>query len=156
MDASTESWEDKTELPAVTVTELQGLCKLLLSKKEDHERALEAAKKTSEAVVELEQRILKYMKEYGLPMFEGPFGRASVKNYSTVAQPATHEDRKSFFDYLKEKGIYEEMISVNSRTLNSWVNREIEAREKNGEFGWVPPGLQAPGNFQRLTIKGGK
>ncbi len=152
--ANIESWEEKTELPSVTVTELQGLCKLLLSKKEDHERALEVAKTTKEAVDELESRILKYMKEYGLPMFEGPFGRVSVKNYSTVAQPATPEDREAFFGYLKEQGIYDEMISVNSRTLNSWVNREIEAREKNGEFGWVPPGLKTPGNFQKVTIKG--
>lgn len=149
----TESWEEKAELPAVTVQELKNMCQLLLSRRDDHDRALEEAKKTKEEVDKLEHKILSYMKEYGLPMFEGPFGRVSVKNYATVSQPATPEDKALFFDYLKEQGIYDQMISVNSRTLNSWVNREIESKEKNGEFGWVPPGLQAPGNFQKLSVK---
>jgi hypothetical protein len=148
------SWEEKEEVPALTIKELQDLCHLLLSKKDDHERALEAAKVTKEEVDKLEHRILNYMKECGLPFFESTFGRVTVKNYSTVSQPATPEDKALFFDYLKEQGVYDQMISVNSRTLNSWVNREIEAREKRGEFGWVPPGLNAPGNFQKIQIKG--
>ena len=101
----------------------------------------------------IEANILTIMKEENLPSFKSEHGTLSIKNNKSVAQPETLEDKLAFFDYLKEQGIFHEMVSVNSRTLSSWAGKEIEAKEQKGVFGWVPPGLKAVNEYQSLSVR---
>ena len=93
------------------------------------------------------------MKENTLPNFKGEFGTVSIKNTKSITQPDGMEAKLQLFSYLREQGIFEEMVSVNSRTLSSWANKEIEAKEKEGIFGWVAPGLKPPETFASLAVR---
>lgn len=147
-----DAWE--TQAPAdVTLKGLTELCEKLIMAREAKDVINEELKKIAEQIDELEMKILNIMKENALPNFKGAFGTISIKNNKTVAQPEDMSAKIKLFDYLKSQGIFEEMVAVNSRTLSSWANKEIEAREKQGVFGWVPPGLKAPNEYQSLSVR---
>ena len=48
-----------------------------------------------------------------------------------------------------------ELVSVNSRTLTSWVSKEIEAQESVGEYGFEVPGLKGVEVFKTLSLRKG-
>lgn len=144
-------WE--TPASETTISGLKLLCEDLIKARDKKDAIAVELKVAQEAIDELEFKILTVMKENTLPNFKGEFGTVSIKNNKTVAQPEDMSAKIQLFDYLKSQGIFEEMVSVNSRTLSSWANKEIEAREKQGVFGWVPPGLKAPNEYQSLSVR---
>lgn len=144
-------WE--TPASETTISGLKLLCEDLIKARDKKDAINAELKVAQEAIDELEHKILTVMKENTLPNFKGEFGTVSIKNNKTVAQPEDMSAKIQLFDYLKSQGIFEEMVAVNSRTLSSWANKEIEAREKQGVFGWVPPGLKAPNEYQSLSVR---
>jgi ABC-type uncharacterized transport system ATPase subunit len=147
-----DAWE--TNAPEeITLKGLTELCEKLIMARETKDVINDELKKIAEQIDELEMKILNIMKENALPNFKGAFGTISIKNNKSVAQPEDMQAKIQLFDYLRSQGIFEEMVSVNSRTLSSWANKEIEAREKQGVFGWVPPGLKTPNEYQSLSVR---
>lgn len=69
---------------------------------------------------------------------KGTFGFQIEEGFSL---PKDDESREQFFKHLKEKGMYDTMITVNSATLNSFAKGEVELAENNGDFDFIPPGL---------------
>ena len=148
---TTNEWE--TPVSDTTIAGLQTLCNSLLLARESKDAVAQELKNVQEAIDELEIRILNVMKENAMPSFKGEFGTISIKNTKSITQPASMEEKLKLFGYLREQGIFEEMVNVNSRTLSSWANKEIEAKEKEGVFGWVPPGLKPPETFASLAVR---
>ena len=144
-------WETPTS--EVTITGLRTMCESLVKARESKDAINAELKSVQEAIDELEGKILTVMKENALPNFKGEFGTVSIKNNKSITQPGDMEAKRQLFDYLRSQGIFEEMVSVNSRTLSSWANKEIEAKEKEGVFGWVPPGLKPPETFSSLALR---
>ena len=148
-----ESWDEAPEASDLTLKQLTTKCQEyadLRDKKEELEARL---KEVEGQLTGLEGKILEYLKEYGMPNFKGAFGTISIRTTKTVNQPATAEDKHALFDYLREQDLFENMVSVNSRTLSSWANKEIEAKEKEGIYNWTPPGLKPAAEFQKITLK---
>jgi hypothetical protein len=149
----TENWDQAPEAGELTLKQLNDLC-LKLVEKRNEKKALENQVAEADGEVKsIEAKILEYMKEYGMPSFKGSFGTISVRNNKQVLQPENLAEKQKLFDYLKELDVFFEMVNVNSRTLCSWATKEIEAKEKDGIFGWVPPGLKAPNEYQSLSLR---
>ena len=144
-------WE--TPASETTISGLKLLCEDLIKARDKKDAINAELKVAQEAIDELEHKILTVMKENALPNFKGEFGTVSIKNTKSITQPDGMEAKLQLFSYLREQGIFEEMVSVNSRTLSSWANKEIEAKEKEGIFGWVPPGLKPPETFASLAVR---
>lgn len=144
-------WE--TPASETTIAGLKTLCESLIKARDSKDELNKELKLVQEAIDELEIRILNVMKENALPNFKGEFGTVSIKNTKSITQPDGMEAKLQLFGYLREQGIFEEMVSVNSRTLSSWANKEIEAKEKEGVFGWVPPGLKPPETYSSLSVR---
>lgn len=51
------------------------------------------------------------------------------------------EDKRKFFAYLKEKGCFEDMVHVNSRTFNKFYQTERDAALEEGNVDFVMPGV---------------
>ena len=49
--------------------------------------------------------------------------------------------REKFFNYLKGKGVFEQMITINSRTLNAFAKVELETANEEGVLDFQIPGL---------------
>lgn len=149
--SETEAWDEG--LSNVTIDQLNALCDEYKKSCEAEEAKEEELKAFTEARKGIEGRILTILKEKNMPSYKTPVGTFSVKNNKSVAQPENMEEKHKFFDYLKEQGIFYEMVNVNSRTLNSWASKEVESKEKEGIFGWAPPGLKPPTLHQSLSFR---
>jgi len=147
------SWDEAEEISGVTLQKLTSLCEELVGMRGCKENKELELKKINEEIKEREAKIIEYLKEYGLPSFKSGAGSFTITKRRNVSQPATPEAKEAFFNYLRSKGIFEDMVSVNSRTLTSWAIKEIENMEEQGNLGWVPPGLSQPTEFETLSIR---
>ena len=93
-----------------------------------------AAKKLISEELENEETImLNMLVAEGLNQFRGPLGLVSLSFKTSVKTPKTDEDKAAFYEHLKSEELYDDMISVNSMTLNSYYKSklaEAEAKER--------------------------
>lgn len=150
-DNEVAAWDQPSS--EITLGDLSLLCAKIVSIREEKERLQEELKEVQGRLDQVEHQVLNIMKDNAIPNFKGEFGTISVKNTKTITQPETLTDKLKLFEYLKKEGIFEEMVNVNSRTLSSWAAKEIEAKEKEGRFGWTPPGLKPARDFQTLSVR---
>lgn len=112
----------------------------------EQRKVYEAKKKEmSEEYAELERLksvVIGKLEALGIDKFEGKLGKFSYKYEESFKVPKDTESREKFFTFLKEKGVYEQMITVNSRTLNSFAKQEAELAEEDGNFDYQIPGLE--------------
>lgn len=137
----------------MTLEELNNLCARLRVLRDDKNELEDRVKDLNTDIADVQARILEAMIEHEIPSIKGPFGTISVKYQKTFRQPETMEDKLKLFEYLKEEGIFNDMVKVDSRTLSSWASEEVEARERDGIVGWVPPGLQPPSEFPKISLR---
>lgn len=147
------TWDEGEEIGADSLQKLTGLCEEIVEHRKRKDEKEEELKSINDDIRRCESKIIEYFKEYGLPSIKTEVGNFTLTKRRNVAQPASPEAREAFFEYLREKGIFEDMVSVNSRTLTSWAIKEIEEQEEQGNIGWVPPGLEAPSEYETLSIR---
>ena len=147
--------EDLEEKPveAVTVAELSNACEQMYKLKEEIKNLEASIKDKQEIYSDIERRVLATFEAHNLSNFECSAGKVIRSNRVSVKQPSSPEAKAEFFAYLKGKGIFEEMVSVNSKTLSAYVKREIEQAELDGKMGFVPPGLEAPTRFEYVALR---
>jgi len=101
--------------------------------------------------------ILAYMETHKLPRFSSDYGLVVRRSEFSVKNPATPEDRQLFYGWLKEKGIFEDLVTVNSRTLNAFYKSEAEAAISDGvdEDDFKIPGLDSPSIYEKINLNKG-
>ena len=80
-------------------------------------------------------------------------GTFSVKLEEGYRLPKDDESRSSFFNYLQERGVYDTMITVNARTLETFVKDEVEIAEQDGDFEFIPPGIERKDPQQKYSMR---
>lgn len=76
-----------------------------------------------------------------------------TKEQASVKVPKDPEARDALFAFLKEKGIFDEVITVNSRTLNSLYNSLADEALTTGNIDFRMPGVSEPTPFKTLQLK---
>jgi hypothetical protein len=90
----------------------------------------------------LQTQMLEIMDTLNLKSFD--FGEGVLEKRIRMSVKVPQGDgREAFFSYLKERGVFDYLISVNSQTLNSWYKDEHELAISRGES-FFPPGLEMP------------
>lgn len=82
-------------------------------------------------------------------------GTIYIKERFTVPTPKSLEEKKTFFDYLEKRGIFLEMASVNSQTLNSFYKTEMETAIAEGNSDFKLPGIGEPTMSRTLETRKG-
>lgn len=125
----------------ITIDDMKAQVALIdkLRREEDEVRKIHknATSKTEEA----EARMLAMLEASNLKNFRSDDGLVSVGYRTSVRTPKTPEDRKALFDYLQKIGVYDQMITVNSQTLNSFYKEELEKAKEAGADDFEIPGL---------------
>ena len=84
------------------------------------------------------------LEDAGLSSYKGSKGTFSFRYEDGVLTPKTIEEKQAFFNYVREKYGDEyawNMISFNSRTLNSFFKEENNQAESEDNFDLTIPGL---------------
>jgi hypothetical protein len=137
----------------LTVAELDAKCEALYLKGLELDKLDAERKILNEEYSKLEHEVIAYLQAFNKERYSAHFGTVSVVNRFSYKVPKTPEAREKFFNYLKEKGDYDALISVNSQTLNAYCKTELEAAVERGDSDFTVPGLDEPTLFQRAQIR---
>ncbi len=149
-------WGEEASNPDdVTVKELEAMCdeghglNIEISKLEDQISTLK--EKKNECMAKVRQ----YLEYYGKSNYASALGSVEIRDEISFKIPQTEEDKRLFFEYLKEIKAYDAMISVNSRTLNSFCKEQNEiAKEENKEL--KIPGIGKPEEYKKIYLRSKK
>lgn len=142
------------EAAKVTVADMNVLVERIFKKREEKELAEIEVTKINKELTELKAEAVAYLKELGQEGFKSPAGSISIRHLWRVGLPKTEEDRAKFFQYLKDQGVYEQYITVNSQSLNSYYMAEWEIARKEGRgMEFSIPGVGQPTLFEDLGIR---
>lgn len=159
MEEAWNEWEDepKKELSQVTVAEFEQLCADLVTQKEAVERAKEALAAENAKKGNIELKIMQYLQAMDRKNYKSKLGTVTVVREVSYALPKSDSDRESFFDYLKKQGDFERMITVHSKTFNSYVKEKFETAKNEGRaLDFRIPGVGEPSIYESLRMLKGK
>lgn len=100
---------------------------------------------------EIENEIVAVLEELGLKSFKSSTGTVETRVRQSVKVPQG-DGRVEFFNYLKERGLFDSLITVNSQTLNAWYKQEAEVAQEEKRM-LVIPGLEMPTSNVSVVLK---
>lgn len=136
----------------VSITDLKDRVDRLAILRADYQAEKSRLSGLNETIEDLEREITRIMETAGLERFDGEDVAVFLKEKTSVKVPRDNESRAAFFNYLREQGVFEEMISVNSQTLNSWWKQEVEALRLKGLPDTVP-GLDNVTTYYDISVR---
>lgn len=128
---------------SVTIEEINKLSEEISILRTTESKIKYGLKQVTDQLDIAETKMMQYLEENQLQRYSSPVGMFSLAQYTSVKTPKTPEDKEKFYTYLKEKGLYENMVSVNSQTLNSFFKEELAMAEQTNEG--VDPATLIPG-----------
>lgn len=145
--------------PEVSVQELEREIEQMFALRMKKEQKEAEAKALNEQLQELQAKVMGKLESLELTSYKAKSGTFSFSMREGFRVPKDLENKKKFFEFLKGKGIFDEMITVNAQTLNSWAKAEIEAALERNDFDFQVPGLEKASpvpSFKMTQARGGK
>lgn len=143
-----DEWEEaegKTD-EALSLDQMDALIKQMRDKREEYEEQKKLATDKYKEYQELEHKVILALENSGKKSYKvDGLGTFSLVYKQVITTPKTVEDKRKFFDYVKEKygdDYLDSLRSVNHQTLNSFYNEEAKNAEDPSMFGI--PGLDQP------------
>lgn len=99
-------------------------------------------KERSKELMSLKFKILRILEQNDLPNFKCSHGLFYKQKEVNVPLPKG-PDRDAFFEYLKQTGQYDALVTLNHRTVNSWYKKERQIAESEKRL-LIIPGLSSP------------
>lgn len=125
---------------------LESLVKQLKELRVEKDEKETALSLVNEQIQEVKGKILSFLDSSGLSSGKTDFGSVSKREIRTPVTPKTAEEKAAFKEWLIQKVGQEgaeAMLSINSQTLKSLVNKEIEERLEAGNPDQSIPGISA-------------
>jgi len=80
---------------------------------------------------------------------EGSFGKVKL----TQREYYKMGDKEVVFDWLKERGEFEHLASVNANTFSSHVKKMVHEKREEGDYVWLPPGVvDSTSDYKKVKI----
>ena len=139
----------------ITVAEIEALAKQLADKRIECDELKKPLTQANKELEELEQKVVSSLKEIGKDSYKSEFGTITRVEKWRVNLPQG-EDKLKFFDFLKERGMYDSMATINSNTLNSFFMEEWENAKKSDPetaLNFSLPGISEPKVYETLSFR---
>lgn len=91
-----------------------------------------------------EAEMIQYLQDQQLSSVKNEYGTARVAYRKGVKLPADDAAWDALFEHLKAVGDYDDLVGVNSASLNTWYNKKFEEAAATGNEDFQVPGLQEP------------
>ena len=134
---------EQNPTPSVTVAELDALVEHRFKKKSEVEAKEAEKKQLNKQLAEIEIQISGALEELGRTDYKADAGSVRVQDEWYVSVPKDEESRHKFFNWLKEKKIFDKYITVNGTSLKALFKAERKAASDEGEdmMVWGIPGI---------------
>jgi hypothetical protein len=151
-----QDWFEKPEVSQASLKDFEELSKSAFALRAEIEADEARVSEKKSALTEIQLKMQALLEEAGLDSFKSSEGTIYIQERTSFKVPVEPEKRKAFFDYLKEKGAYDALISVNYQTLNSFCKTELEGALKEGNVNFKVPGIEDPAIFREIRMRRGK
>lgn len=126
----------------VTVEELKACVEKTFELRRTYDKLKKESDKAYAEFQALSVKTARMLETLELDKFQSPSGTLSYGYDESWRTPKSPEQKAAFYAYLKDKGLFDEMISVNSRSLNSFAKAEEMAALEAGILDFQIPGLE--------------
>lgn len=109
--------------------------------------------KLNEKEEKIQRELMGLLEAAEITSYKSKSGLVVMSTLTSVAVPKDKGSKEQFFNYLKEKGIYDEVVNVNSKWLNSYYKKENESAAERGELFFSIPGIGQPFQKSRLSFR---
>lgn len=142
----------------VTVADLNALIEQIKLKEDEIEVQDRKMKDLNIELGSLKGKAVAYLIELKQTEYASPLGKIEIKKYERVNLPESLPDKMAFFEYLKQKEMFENMATINSNSLNAFYFRERSAYIESGgdPMTFTLPGVPAPKTFSKLDFRESK
>lgn len=135
-----------------SVEDFETTCRQLLELRDSYDFKKNELKRVDEQIMEVERKLQAMLEAEDKTKYVSEVGTVYTSVHESVAVPKG-EARAAFFSYLKEQGIYDEVVTVNSQWLNGYFRKEKEAAIEKGDILFQIPGLENPHAQVRLSFR---
>lgn len=125
-----------------TLSDLNALIDRIANLRAQEEEASRVKKEINELLEIEEARMIEMLASNQLTSYKGPGGKVVLAYRTSVRVPKEGNDKAALFEWLREKGLYDQLVSVNSQTLNSLYKSELDEAKERGETDFAIPGLR--------------
>jgi hypothetical protein len=137
----------------VTMKEFESLIEQAYKLKAEKEELEAQAEAVGATLTELQKQILAHMEAFEKESYKSKWGTIIAVNKSSVKIPRDPEAKAKFFAYLDKKGIKEDLLTVNSQTLNSFWKAERDAAIAAGAEEFQMDGIDPPTMYKQITMR---
>lgn len=146
--------EQKAAPSSMTIAEFEGILESLRLQRGKIDEAKEAYEAEVMKGDDIEKKILECLEQMGRTSYKGKVGTVSITHRTSFRLPASPEEKEAYFNYLRDKGMYDSMISVNSQKHNSFCKAEMEIAEAEGRgLDFKIPGVLEPTINKTLSFR---
>lgn len=152
-DKLDDVWEQASEIKGETLAEFEDSCDKLFELKDERDKLEKAAKEVGKKMDALKVGVLATLQAHQKTTHKGRRGTVYIQHKSYPKMPKDPIKRVAFFNYLKKKGDFDTLITVNHQSLGSYYKGEEEAaKDKNGV---VDPLFHIPGLdiFEETSVR---
>ena len=126
----------------MTIEEMNLLAELILTLRKEEDEANRIKKDITAKLEKAENEMLLALQGNDMTSYRSPSGLCSVSFRTSVRTPKTLEEKEAFYSFLKEKGYYDDLISVNSQKLNGFYKEQMELAKERGDEDFEIPGIK--------------
>ena len=136
----------------ITLEELKGLCLEMFKQKAEVARVKEIKTAEEKKLKEMQDKILFHLEGHELKTFDTGFGKVTRKNmpYAKIV------DKTALSNFLKERGIYDDMVTFNATKMNSFYKEEMERAKEEMNLDFKVDGMDVSSNRISLSVTGVK
>jgi len=143
-----KAWYDEEETSPIEVPEFETLLNEMYTHNKMIKRIKSELKDEQEILTKMKFKVLAYFEEFGKTKHLAQHCTVYIKTSFTCKTPKTPEEKAALFTWMKEKEIYDQYATVNSKSLNTLYNSLVK---EDSDF--VMPGTSDPGYFQTIEMR---
>lgn len=158
MSEDIDFFDQDKPIDQVTMQELDILGQMIFNQKNICEEAEKVVDTVKAQLVKMQAKMIAVLERFGRSNYSIPGAGTLIKTQRlTVTLPKTPEDKEQFFKYLRDRDIFDDIVSVNSMTLNAFYKKEFDiAAEEGRAVGFKIPGISEAKTIVTLNVRKGK
>lgn len=156
MDVIKNDFFEEKAMDQTTLKDFEILCTVAFEQRDKIEELKKLVEGEKEVLEGLENKIATVLEAHERDSFQSSRGTVYFHETTSFKLPEGQENKALFFTYLKTKGIFEDMVSVHSKTLNTYCKKELEAAIEDGNVTFKIPGISEPTTIRDVRFRKGK
>jgi len=133
--------------------ELDKLVEEMFAARTAYQEADKVKKALGEEMDRLEEKVIDALVSLDKTNWDTDSCKVVINHRTSVLVPKTPEDKTKFYSYLKDKGMFDDMITVNSNTLNAFYKEQLNQALEAGDVNFRIPGIGEAAIVKNLQVR---